>query len=322
MLFSLYFTTTSSAIPMPEIMMNSSSGLTIGHAMEFVYRDDKILSELEWPMHPLVSFGIGTDLRWKNGFMISTSLVTGIPGRSGTFKDSDFMNQPVSAVKTHYSEHEGYVEHALDTKLVIGGKIITQCNGPGTNRKIGFHPTVGFRYLLYKWAGKNGFYQYGALLPSGYYAEWNKNIVKNPLYGTGISYQQEYWMPVFGGSLSIPVRDTITVNLSVEGSPAVWCIGTDNHFKLVGTTRPDEFYDSLSDGYLIEPALSTKWGVSEHTNLFITGQWTYIAGLRGDTYERYTNTDTVATAKESAGSGGGAAFNTFSLRLGVEAKLR
>ena len=308
------------SLPFPEVFFSVSGGIIAGEAREFVYSDSKVLSDLEWPMHPVYSFGIATSLEWQAGFKIGVSLSAGLPGESGTFKDSDFANLPESSAKTHYSQHDGYLEHAIEADVSVSWNFPVPVNGPASSQKIGFEPSIGFKYMVYKWTGRDGYKQYPPEIAKPY-TEWSDDTDKTPMYGTVIAYQQQYWIPVAGITMSLPVKDKFFVSLSAEGSPYIWCTAVDNHIKLTGTSKPDEFYDIMEGGFMVEPALALEWRMSEKTSVHLDGRWTWIAALHGNTYNRYTMSNTIFTTYESNGDGGGASLNAVKITLGIKMQV-
>lgn len=305
---ALFFTFTGGAWAqnpaIPEIFISTSAGPTIGVAREFVFIDDKILSELEWPMYPVWSVGVASSLKWKIGLEFSAAVSAGIPGMAGTFKDSDFNLQPENSVKTHYSQHDGYLEHSLDASCTTSWKFKT--------RYFDILPSIGFKYLKYKWTAQDGYTQYGAGDDP-----WSEDEPKEMVYGTSIAYQQEYMMPTLGLSVAFPFLDRYSAQIGVMGSPYISCVGTDNHFL-----RNLTFTDIMTEGYLIEPSFLISWRPKTNFSLFLGGNWRYIAGLRGDTYFRTSVSSQYYEDTQSSGGGGGASFNAFQTQLGIEMSVQ
>lgn len=289
---------------LPEVFISTSAGPTIGVAREFVYIEDEILSELEWPMYPVWSVDVASSLKWKVGLEISAAVSIGIPGAAGTFKDSDFNLQPEDSVKTHYSQHDGYLEHSLAASCATSWKFKT--------RHIDITPSIGFKYLKYKWTAQDGYTQYGEGDDP-----WSKDEPKEKIYGTSIAYQQEYIMPTLGISVAFPFLDRFSAQIGVMGSPYVSCVGTDNHFL-----RDTTFTDIMTGGYLIEPSFLITWRQKTNFSLFLGGNWLYIAGLRGNSYSRTSSSSQYSKDSESSGGGGGASFNAFQMRLGIEMSVQ
>lgn len=314
----------------PSISLNTFGGFKYGDAREFVYTSNTILSELEWPMYPMITLGAGLDLSWKQGLEIKADITAGLPGNTGIFKDSDFMNQPASSVKTHYSQHEGILQHAIDVRSDVLWNFKTPLTGPGSTQKIEIAPSLGFRYLLYKWAGVNGYLQHAP--ETAYpYSAWTEATVKSPCSGTVIDYQQEYWMPTAGVTITFPIKENFLFGFGANLSPFVYCYGIDNHYANISasgdpvntysTTSSTKYFDIMTGGLLIEPSIKFEWLATNRITFFFDGYWTFISGLRGDTYKQATGSTTYTKTYLSNGAGGGASFSALDLKLGIKLKV-
>lgn len=288
---------------LPDVFLSVASGLTSGNAYEIVYRGNEILSELEWPMQPVYFIEIGTSLVWKAGLEISAHVSNGIPGKVGIFKDSDYDNQPFSPEKTRYSQHNAYLEHALDFNSSASWNF--------TIKKIDIAPSLGFRYLLTKWTGQDGYY-----LDTSEPGISIEDAPKKEMFRTQISYQIEYIIPTVGVSISIPFSEKLHTSFSVVGSPFVTCTGTDNHFE-----RKKLFIDEMKRGVLVEPSLKIKWNGTKQYTFFLEGYWTHITNLRGDTLTQTDSSPIYIQTLASNGSGSGASLEAISFKIGLIIQL-
>lgn len=320
--FSVFTLFPAFTLQLPDIFLKAAGGLTIGDAREFVYYDNQLLSELEWPLYPMYSFTLGVDFVWQAGLELTADISAGIPGLTGIAKDSDFLNLPSSSVKTHYSQHDGFLEHALEVKTAASWNFTLPVSVPGSNKKVSIAPSAGFRYLLYKWTARDGYAQYASdtnFYPENpYHAPWTEKVTKENIYGPGIAYQQEIWMPTMALSITIPVSQAALISLGASASPFVSAYGIDNHFL---SFYDFTYFDILSLGYMIEPDITLSYSVTDKTNIFLDGSWTYITGLRGDTYKRSSSSSAYTTFLMSSGNGGGASFNALAIKVGIKTQL-
>lgn len=309
----------------PSIFLGTSGGVSLGEAHEFVYTNNKVLSELIWDMKPLTTLGIDMNLQWAQRFQITSSLMLGLPFYTGSMTDSDYLNllSDGTTYKTTFSSHDAHLNHSINLNFNTGWRFELHQNGPGTDQKIMIIPSVGFRYLSYKWSGQNGYLQH-TIASVGVYPAWDPDQPKVKAYGTAIDYQQQYWIPTLGIAVDVPVGTRDSLNFELQGSPIVFCQGTDRHYiptsgwDYTNSTQYTEYKDILSGGYLVEPTVSFKHIITDKI-LFTAGVGcTIIRGLRGETYKDASGIVT----KFSKANGGGASFQTINVKLGITTRLR
>ena len=313
------------SIPIPQISLSPYMEVSIGDAREYVYYQDEILSELIWDMKPMKSIGLAANVGWKRGLQISADFSAGIPAETGSMQDSDWQNLPYSGVpnwKTNYSEHDAKLLFAWQAAVLAGWELETPVNGIASANPITVEPSVGFRYMTWKWDGVDGYGFEQPLNPYNIvvngetktgYCEW-PDADKVLFSGKVISYQQEYWMPTAGVSVRIPVAGDFRLGLGVSGSLWVWCNDLDNH-HLTGYN----FYDYMSAGWMVEPKASAYWKCFRRASVFLEGKWTLIGGLRGTTDKQSSSGGTIYSYNTA--NGGGAALNTVTIRVGIETKI-
>jgi outer membrane protease len=318
----------------PHITVSPFGTVMLGEANEYVYTSGKILSELDWDILPIVSLGLGANVGWDEGLQLTGDISTGLPLATGSMEDSDWLNLETNGdtAKTTFSKHTAKLDFAYATNVRAGWEFRTPLQGIISDDRITVIPAIGFKYLTMKWDASNGYLQHTATGADGVYAAWSADQKKVPCYGTVISYQQEFWMPEARLEISIPAGSKFRITAACAGSLWVFCNGIDNHY--VGATKVDSdgnayadftnatysnnYYDILSDGYMLEPELSFRWQFLPKMSAFLEGKWTMIGSLRGNTAARSSLGGAVYWYYESAGNGGGAALNAATIRLGVD----
>jgi len=264
-------------------------------------------------MNTIKTIGLENKIVWADKLGIDLSISTAFPADSGTMIDTDFMNAKDQYAMTNYSESSAYLEQMLDFSAGISWRFSMPLAIPGAVKKIGLTPRLGCRYMTLSWNASRGFYQYvddpnWALYNTG--ASWSSDIPKEPLNGTVITYRQEYVIPTAGVTLSLPIGKSFEINLGADLSPYVWGNDIDMHFK-----RSLEFHDIMAGGYCIEPNASVRWDATKHLAIFMNGNWTYIDALCGETYKKSFSDDSFTKLNKA---NGGAALNTWSIKMGVE----
>ncbi|ULQ59061.1 omptin family outer membrane protease [Brucepastera parasyntrophica] len=306
-------------ITVPDFFLSLSAGTALGEAREFVYSSDVIVSDLVWPMLPVFLLDAEVSAEWKGGLWIETGFSAGIPAKTGTMTDSDFLNQPASDEKTHLSVHDGYLEHAFEWTISAGWEFLLRFTVPKAQKPVSIKPGIGFTIMSYKWSAVDGYTQYENAPGSkntGDYDAWKSDTAKTNVYGTGITYQQLHWIPRIGVSASFPLPLNFTVCAGFSGFPFTWCNGLDNHWK-----NGADYYDIMESGFLVEPELAIYWDYSDRGSVFFEGKWRYIGNLRGDTYIVNTSTGLSSLYKAEDGEGSGARFSAVYLRAGVRIRL-
>jgi outer membrane protease len=327
----------SFTIEPPHVTVSYFGSVMLGQAKEYVYvtnqyADNQSLSELDWDILPIVSPGLGANIGWDGGLQLSGDISAGLAGlTTGSMEDSDWLNLETNGdtTKTTFSKHTA----KLDFAYAVNARVGWECINPDATKKrdelISITPFIGFKYITMKWDASDGYMQH-TTKTGGVYAAWSADQEKVPCYGTVISYQQEYWMPEMGFAISVPLGSRFSITATFAGSVWVFCYGIDNHY--VGTsygtyadftnaTRSNNYYDILSDGYMLEPEISFRWIAMPKLSVFLEGKWTTIGSLRGNTAARSSLGGVVYWSYESAGNGGGAALNAATIRLGVDFTL-
>jgi len=282
-----------------KLTTRTEAGFLYGSGSEFIYNQDVQAnyknSELFWPVQPMVYAGAGLSLETNRGFFASLDLRQGIPGKTGTMTDSDFLNG--DGAKTHYSESDSYTERAVLVDLLLGYDMPMR----GALRVAGY---LGFSYMDFKWSARDGYYQYptnendyylnsGGNLVLGTSTPWSAGETKTPLYGTGILYEQAYLIGVLGLRASYRLLPALSLGAAISFSPLAYCYTEDNHEE-----RSIDFFSSLRGGLMVEPRVSLTMAVKQGASLELSIDYRYISNFLGD----ITMVNVGATSTSSRGN--------------------
>lgn len=304
-------------IPLPQFSLSPFTEIVYGESFEYVYKSDKILSELIWDMKPLYFLGLEAGLEWKKGLSLNAEASFGLPMVTGHMEDSDwrFLDFNIDAGKTDFSRHLAELEYATVLEVRGGWNFSSTNQGRGV---VSFTPSIGYRYYSWKWKGQDGYVQQS--YPS--YYEWEESQTKVPAYGVGISYEQKFYIPTIGVSSSFAPNNKLKMELGITFSPLVYSYNIDRHFQpTIGydyreSTIWTEYHDILTDGIFFEPSISVIWSVSKTAHLFLNARKTQISSLRGNTAILSLGSSVPSWTYKEDGNGSGAALNTTNFRLG------
>jgi outer membrane protease len=265
-----------------DIVLTASTGTGIlyGMAKEFVYDTSKYngqsytQSELDWDLRSLLVTKAALKIRTAAGFAASLDVQLGIPWKTGSISDSDWLNYSYNGdpTKTNFSQHDCYTERAvlLDAKAGWEFPLASW---------VTLEPFLAFEFMDFKWTARDGYLQY----PPGYvaglatkpYPDSSTDVVV-PVSGTGIIYQQTYYIPAVGVAAKFRSGHT-GGSISFAVSPFAFCNDVDNH-EFAG----NDYYDTMSNGLLLEPKISLEWEMGR-SRLTLDVSYRHIAGLIGNT---------------------------------------
>lgn len=276
-----------------SISTSTSTGLLYGMGYEYVYNQQVSAnyrnSELDWPFAPLFYTGAALSLDTRIGIFARLEVKEGLPVKTGTMTDSDFLNG--DGVRTHFSQSDGYAEHALLLDVTLGYDL------PLGAFSVGAYGS--FSYMDFKWSARDGYYQYptsgydyyfdsSGNLVHGTDTPWTAEETKTPLYGTGILYEQAHLIGSVGLRASYRPINALSLGAHFSFSPLAWCFTQDNH-----ELRLINFYSTLSGGIMIEPGLAFSWEISPRASLTLSVDYRQLFNLIGDITE--VNQGTTAT---------------------------
>jgi outer membrane protease len=290
----------------------TGAGIIYGVVREFVYstynNQPYTQSELDWDLQSLYTTNAALFMQVASGFAASLSVQLGIPLRTGSISDSDWLNVAYNGdrTKTNFSQHNCFAERAVLVDAQAGWEIPLA-------GWVSLEPFLAFGFMDYKWTARDGYLQYppgwfgsGATKP---YPDSSTDVVV-PVSGTVIIYQQTYYIPAVG--LSAKIRSGSTSGtISFAFSPMVFCNDVDNH-EFGG----NDFYDTLSNGILLEPKISLEWRLGR-SRLSLYVSYRHIAGLIGDTTKVAIGVGHIpAQVANTYPSGAGASYDAMSVSLG------
>ncbi len=299
-------TTSSSRGSSPSewnLCATSGIGLALGIAREFVYSGAYVVSELVWPMEPLVFWESGLRLERPSwGLRLELRLRAGLDGRTGTMSDSDFLN--MDGVKTHFSAHECFTERAMlaDIELSREARL-------GTALTVG--GGLGLTLMRFKWTARDGYLQYPTERQT-HYTPWTAGLPKEPHYGTGIVYEQNYLIPSLVLRAGWACTRNARLSLTVALSPLAACDDLDNH-----VVRGLDFVERMRGGLSLLGTLRYEHVLREGTQLWISGDLRLVGRLVGDTIVTHLTTGEQSTY----GNGGGAGLGLGACALGLSLSL-
>ncbi len=288
-----------------------SSALSRGAVRELVYEGNSILSELVWPLDYAVSLGLDADVPLRSDFRLRASLCVGIPTRTGSMTDSDFMNLPSGDEQTHYSRHDACLLHSLGLGIALSRPWETGLSGPMTGRRVTVTPEIGARYSSRAWSARDGYLQYGAE-SGGVYEPWTPDLPRVPVSGTVITYRLTSFSLSAGVTVLVPVASRWAVSLAFSGGPILSATGLDEHLL-----RSLAFEDTLSGGWFIEPALGLSFETGKRSSIALVVSWEKTSDLRGDTRIYEDGVPGYATVP----NGGGSDSSVVSARIGYSVRL-
>jgi outer membrane protease len=292
--------------------LGASTGFLYGVSKELVYAapgSDTLLSELDWAMEPLFYWGLRIDLRparaLTTGFVARLSLRSGFAGYAGTMTDTDWLNG--GGEKTHFSAHDSYVEQALLADLLVGWTFPLR-------RALELRPYAGVGYMHFRWTARDGYAQYTAKDPvSGLYDEWSSSLPKTSIYGTGIGYEQIWFLPYLGAELAWHASDRWSLAGSLSVAPWAVCADQDDHYL-----RSLQFNETSSGGFAVEPRLEAALKLTDRTTLSFAGSYRFISGLRGDVTISDIGTNSATYEEEDTA---GVEYSVFDFGATLSVKL-
>lgn len=257
------------------VSTRAGAGLLVGMAREIVFNPEapsrSVLSELDWPMLPLMVASTGLEVSAGTGFAASLEVSAGIPARSGTMTDRDYLND-VRGEVTHFSSHDCYAEHALFLDARGGFRF-------SVRGLVGIEPYLALSLFRLRWSARDGYLQYPpeSVAP---FTPWDASAPRAQVYGTGIAYELLAFYPAVGVQATYRLLGVLDARLSLALSPFVVCRDMDSHyFRLV------DFHESFAGGFVLEPGLGADWHVSERARLCLDVAVRHMAGLVGDSYD-------------------------------------
>jgi outer membrane protease len=253
-----------------------------GTAYEILYQDsssEDYRSELRWELKPLwylglkVSFGPGDILR-RWGITAELAVKAGLPMKTGTMEDRDWLPSTVPGSLTNFSSHDNKTRAAVLVDLDFAFSL------PFKGRFF-FKPLLSLDYVFLNMEARNGYIQYGPNRPSASrtapYEPWSSSWEKEPMTGSGITYIQ-HWILLSPGIGLGAALGRVTLGASFKITPAILCIAIDNH--LLWDTV---FTDYMAGGLALEPALDISMELTKNMSAGLAASYRYVVKTRGNT---------------------------------------
>ncbi len=294
------------------VTASTGAGVMYGVAKELVFGSYQgttfVMSELVWDLKPLIFSRAALALSTEVGFVASLDVRLGIPGKTGSIADSDWLNHDFNGdtAKTHYSLSDNFTERAILLDAQAGWQFTLAS-------WITIRPFLGFGLMDFKWTARDGYYQYPPQNSPPYSPDWSPSAPRLPMSGTSIVYQQTWFLPSVGIAAKLRFGEDLSGTISFAFSPIVFCNDLDNH-----ELRHLDFYEYMWGGPLLEPKISLEWHVIQRAWLQLNVSFRHIEGLVGTTYEVVTGAPaTPGLVASKTTSGAGVSFDALDASLNL-----
>jgi len=210
------------------LAMENRTGLMSGLVNEYVYRDDKQISRLEWDIETIPYIDTILTFSWK-WFFAEGSITASIPANSGSMRNHDYL-LPDSTALTNFSEHTAFLDRFIDYSLSLGFKTSFD--------RLWFISSFGFQLSNRKWTARDGYYQnanFGSVL------QGNEPI--NNISGDVVTYEQKISYFFINISPFYHFTDSFRLGAQFMFYPHIWAESIDHHI-----IRRTEFYDVMHGG--------------------------------------------------------------------------
>jgi outer membrane protease len=287
------------------LSVSTGAGVLLGRVKEIVYRDsegDDYLSTLLWDVKPMVYLGSAlsfsrTDPLAALGVGADLSVKFGLPLKSGSIEDRDWMNSNPD-VLTHYSTHAAFLRGggAFPILLDFSGEITF----PVASRFV-IKSLLSFSFMRFSWEGRDGYKKYMSDF-------W----IPMDTPGTGITYDQNWFIFSPGLGVFWPFHRSLSVDFSFFISPLIYVKALDTHVY-----TQVQYFDKMHWGLYMEPSLELTFSPTAALSLVLHGTWRSVTGARGDTSAARIGSNSSAKTADRAG----AAYSAFDVGLSLKITL-
>ena len=286
-----------------------SFGAISGQAIEIVYKaySDKLMSKLLWDLKPLFYAGLAADFGpvddfSKHGFVGNLSFKMGIPQRTGTMEDMDWMYSYSDTLLTNYSRHNNFSERSILADVSLGWSF-------HISDFIAFGPDINFSYMHYYWIAKDGYYQYVDGDKNGPFPGqvWTDSIPKVPFSGPVCEYTQDWYVFSPGVFVKFRLSRFFILNGSFNYSPLIFGEDTDKHLGL-----GDIYNDDFSYGHYFKGGGGITFSPMSNLDITLSLLYSYITDSKGDIYK-----NSVKHPSQAAGGG----YDALDIGLSVRLRL-
>ncbi len=274
-----------------QIALSLDAGRESGKVLEKAYSSGgSLISQLDWDIKPLYYAGTQIKIRLAQRLCLNGGLWSGINAKTGSMEDRDWS---LYGTETNYSKHDAYLDSARFMDVNAGYTFY--------HDDISLTPLVGYATMRLKWHARDGYLEY----PPGSAPE--------SVWGTVISYRQEYSFPYAGLHAGYRPWRPFSVSAALFLSSYVYCQAVDNHYR-----RNLDFYDTMRDGRYLFLHLRGGWDINAGLTLSLSLSYTAIYDLRGDSYSVNTSTGAASTVVKG---GAGAFYETWGLGLSLSHRI-
>ena len=297
-------------------------GILYGQGEEILYRDsgwDQYASQLLWDLKPLVYTGLAADFGPRDpferrGFIAAGSIKYGLPLRTGSMEDRDWMNLETNWL-THYSQHQAYSQNAILADLSAG------YSWPLTNY-LALSAYGEFSFMYLSWSADNGYAQYTteATKDEGDYPPWNNNLPKTYFNGKNILYTQIWFIFSPGLCLKGRINRLFSAQAHFNYSPLIYATAKDDHLIPNKDYQGRSFEDYLYFGHYLKGGGKFIFSPLENMDLSLSCSYRYITRTRGPSYWEYTGSE--VTSHLSKNYDGGAGHSALEIEFAVRIRVK
>ncbi|MDR1566694.1 MAG: omptin family outer membrane protease [Treponema sp.] len=284
-----------------------AAGIFWGKAKEILYKYPDAgtpVSQLLWDFKPLVY--AGTDLEFgprdpfaKSGVSAGGSLKFGFPFVSGVMEDRDWAADDGDYL-TNYSRHDALSNGAFMVDLSAGFSwaILSTV----TVRVYG-----ELSYHRFSWTSEGGYIQYPKDSSGNYLYDqpWTPDLPTDPVYGTGITYTQNWLMFSPGFSLGLKLSRRFSAGCFIAWTPFIYAVCIDDH--LLALSKGERYTrgeDYLKGGISTKAGLKISFAPKEGLEFSLSAGFRNVSGPRGDSYNMNMGVDTGGSFSLSTYEGG------------------
>ncbi|MDR1390383.1 MAG: omptin family outer membrane protease [Treponema sp.] len=288
-----------------EFTLGVGAEFYYGTSFEIVYRENgDYLSELQWELKPLFLLALKASLgpkknARKRGFFSELELAAGIPAKTGSMEDRDWLESTVPGSLSLFSRHDNHTNGAFTVEATAGVSF-------PLGSLFFIDPLVSFDYMYFDFESHDGYIQYGGNSPENPDGSVKTdNLPFDPSWpkiytaGRQVRYRQ-YWFLLSAGSRFGLYYNGFFCNFSFKITPLVFCYAVDTHYL-----RNLYFTDTMFGIVYMEPQLTLGCDMGKF-RLEGFFSYRYIAGTIG-----FQEVIDVNSGSSTSGFGAGAGFESF-----------
>jgi outer membrane protease len=207
------------------------------------------------------------------GFFSNLSLKLGIPDLSGKMEDRDWESIENDAL-TKYSVHDNFTREMSLFDFSAGFTFPFL-------RVMLLKAYVNVSYMNFRFSGFDGHGTYARSKGKDTYYPIDDKPDSKQYSGKVINYTQKWFIAAPGVSFGYYFLKIFFAELSFRISPLILCSALDDHL-----TTNTQFRDYLQGGLFIEPGAVLSLSFNNWVALSLEFSWKYIAGTKGDTFQK------------------------------------